>query len=62
VNAYKKAVKVLKKAGYVFKRHGGNHDIYYNAELRRAIPLKRHDFDEYDLLYIEKEIELGERK
>ena len=38
------------------KRHGANHDIYFNAEKRRAIPLKRHDFDENDLRYIVKEI------
>ena len=60
MNAYKRAIKALKDAGYFFKRHGGNHDIYFNAELRRAIPIKRHDFDENDLHYIEKEIELGE--
>ena len=62
VNAYKRAIKALKDAGYFLKRHSGNHDIYFNAELRRAIPLKRHDFDEDDLHYIEKEIELGERR
>ena len=62
MNAYKRAIKALDNAGYFLKRHGGNHDIYFNAELRRAIPLKRHDFDEDDLHYIEKEIELGERK
>lgn len=62
MNAYKKAIKILKNAGYFLKRHGGNHDIFFNIELRRAIPLKRHDFDEDDLHYIEKEIELGERR
>ena len=62
MNAYKRAIKTLKNAGYFLKRHGGNHDIYFNTELHRAIPLKRHDFDENDLRYIEKEIELGEQK
>lgn len=62
MNAYKRAIKTLENAGYFLKRHGGNHDIYFNAELRRAIPLKRHDFDENDLRYIEKEIKLGEQK
>ncbi|MBR5914899.1 MAG: type II toxin-antitoxin system HicA family toxin [Spirochaetia bacterium] len=60
--AHRKAIKLLEKAGYFLKRHGGNHDIYFNAELRRAIPLKRHGFDKNDLRYIEKEIELGERR
>ena len=55
MNAYKRAIKTLKNAGYFLKRHGGNHDIYFNTELHRAIPLKRHDCDENDLRYIEKE-------
>ena len=54
MNAHKRALKKLEKAGYFFKRHGANHDI--NEKKRRAIPLKRHDFDERDLLYIEQEI------
>ncbi len=62
MNAYKKAIKELEKAGYLLKRHGGNHDIYFNAKNRRAIPLKRHDFDENDLRYIIKEIKRGDSK
>lgn len=50
------AVKSLRESGYEFKRSGANHDIYYNSELRCSIPLKRHDFDEDDLRYIQKEI------
>ena len=57
--AHRKAIKILERAGYILKRHGANHDIYYNPELHRAIPLKRHGFDKNDLRYIEKEIELG---
>ena len=53
------AIKELEKAGYVFKRHGGNHDIDYNAALKCSIPLKRHDFNKNDLRYIQKEIEQG---
>ena len=56
MDAHKKAIKALEQAGYGFKRHGANHDIYFNAEKRRAIPLKRHDFDENGLRYIVKEI------
>lgn len=62
MNAHKKAEKALKEAGYVFKRHGANHDIYFNAQKGVMIPLKRHDFDESDLQYIEKEIEKGGKK
>ena len=56
MHARLKAVKELKMAGYVKKRSGGNHDIYYHTAQRCAIPLKRHDFDEDDLRYIIKEI------
>lgn len=49
------AVKELEAAGYVCVRRGG-HDQYRNPELKKTIPLKRHDFDEDDLRYIRKEI------
>ena len=62
MNAHKRAIKTLEKAGYFLKRHGANHDIYFNKKKRRAIPLKRHDFDERDLRYIEREIEQGEEQ
>lgn len=62
MNAHKKAEKALEEAGYIFKRHGTNHDIYFNAQKGVMIPLKRHDFDEDDLRYIEKEIEKGGKK
>ncbi|MBQ9630993.1 MAG: hypothetical protein IJR49_05350 [Treponema sp.] len=62
MNAHKKAEKALIEAGYVFKRHGANHDIYYNSKIGIMIPLKRHDFDENDLRYIKAEIKKGERK
>ncbi len=52
----KKAIAALNEAGYVLKRNGANHDIYFNAVLGKLIPLKRHDFNENDLHYIEKEI------
>lgn len=57
-----KAVKELKASGYVLKRKGANHDIFYNDEKGCIIPLKRHDFDEDDLRYIEKEIRDNSRK
>lgn len=63
MNPHSQAIADLNKAGYTFKRHGANHDIYYNNKLGRLIPLKRHDFDESDLRYIRQEIHrnYGER-
>lgn len=56
-----KAVSELDSNGYDFKRHGANHDIYYNPKLGCIIPLKRHDFDESDLRYIQSEIKKNAR-
>ena len=50
------AIQALKDDGYRFERHGGNHDIYYNPELKCSIPVKRHKFSENTLRYILKEI------
>ncbi len=51
-----KAINDLNNAGYVFDRHGANHDIYWNKKLNRKIPLKRHGFNDNDRSYINKEI------
>ena len=56
MTAHDKAVRALKDSGYQRIR-GKKHEIYYNAELNRAIPLKNHDFNENDLKYILKEID-----
>ncbi len=56
MNPRKQAIKELERAGYKFKRHGGNHDIYKNEVTHKAIPIKRHDFNENDLKYILREI------
>lgn len=55
------AVKELEANGYSLKRHGANHDIYYNPNIGSIIPLKRHDFDESDLRYIQSEIRHNEK-
>lgn len=55
------AVADLESSGYDFRRHGANHDIYYNKALGCIIPLKRHDFDETDLRYIRDEIKKNAR-
>lgn len=62
MNERAQAVKALEKAGYFLKRHGRNHDIYCNNELKYSIPLERHDFNKNDLRYIQKEIEQGVKK
>ena len=58
----KQAVQELNANGYILKRNGANHDIYLNPKLGRIIPLKRHDFDEDDLHYIQKEIRQNQRE
>ena len=55
------AVHDLENGGYAFRRHGANHDIYFNQELGCIIPLKRHDFDESDLRYIRDEIKKNDK-
>jgi len=56
MNPRKATIKDLEEAGYEFDRHGANHDIYKNKKTGKKIPLKRHDFDEDDRRYIQKEI------
>ena len=55
------AIKELEADGYRFERHGGNHDVYYNQELKCSIPVKRHKFSENALRYIRKEIKQNRR-
>lgn len=55
MNPRKITVKELEANGYCFKRHGANHDVYYNPDTKKTIPVKRHDFNENDMRYIFKE-------
>jgi predicted RNA binding protein YcfA (HicA-like mRNA interferase family) len=55
MNPRQTTVKTLEASGYCLKRHGANHDIYYNSETHSTIPVKRHDFNENDMKYIFKE-------
>lgn len=50
-----KTIRELEALGFVFKRHGANHDIYWNPKTGVTIPVKRHDFNENDAKYILKE-------
>ena len=56
------AIKDLKNAGYEFERSGKKHDIFRNRLTGLMIPLKRHDFDEDDRRYIQKEIRQNQRR
>ncbi len=62
MNQRKLCIKELEKHNYFFSRHGASHDIYYNAETKKLIPVKRHDFDEDDFRYIMKEIGVKRNK
>ena len=55
MNPRKITIKELEKNGFVLKRHGANHDVYFNYITHQTIPVKRHDFDENDMRYIFKE-------
>lgn len=48
-------IKELERNGFSFKRHGANHDLYFNSQTKQTIPVKRHDFNENDMKYIFKE-------
>lgn len=47
--------KELEKNGFIFKRHGASHDLYFKPNTKQTIPVKRHDFNENDMRYILKE-------
>ena len=34
-------IKILKKNGYEFSRHGGNHDVYVKDSTKIAVPRHR---------------------
>lgn len=57
----KTTVKALESNGFILKRHGANHDVYYNPETKQTIPVKRHDFNENDMRYIFKEAGINKR-
>lgn len=59
MNQRKLAINELHANGYELKRNGGNHDIYYNPDTGRIIPLKRGHFTDKQLRYIIKEIHSG---
>lgn len=61
MNARAQTVKDLEQSGYYLKRHGANHDIYFNPDTKSTIPLKRHDFNENDRKYILKEANIGRK-
>ena len=39
----KKTIKELEKNGFIFKKHGASHDLYFQPNTKQTIPVKRHD-------------------
>ncbi|NCE66059.1 type II toxin-antitoxin system HicA family toxin [Pseudoflavonifractor sp. 524-17] len=62
MNPRKETIHILEDNGFLFMRHGGSHDIFFNPETRLTIPVKRHDFDEDDMRYILKEAKIDKKK
>lgn len=48
-------IKELERNGFVIKRHGTNHDVYYNPQTHKTIPVKRHNFGKETKDYLLKE-------
>ena len=61
MNPRPQPINQLASSGYVLKRHGANHDIYYNQQTHSTIPVKRHDFNENDMKYIFKEAHIDRK-
>lgn len=62
MNPRTQTIKELEATGYVLKRHGANHDIYFNPTTKSTIPVKRHDFNENDRKYILKEAGISRKQ
>lgn len=62
MNPRKETIALLEEHGYLFARHGGNHDIFFNPATKSTIPVKRHDFDEDDMRYILKEAKIDNKR
>ncbi len=59
MNPRTQTIKDLEQAGYYLKRHGANHDIYFNPDTMSTIPVKRHDFNDNDRKYVLKGANIG---
>ncbi len=64
MNEKGEALKALKENGYTKKdRSGGNHDLYWNEELKSLIPISRGTkFDKNDKDRILQEIKQAKRR
>lgn len=62
MNPRKLTIKELENNNFILKRHGANHDLYFNPETKQTIPVKRHDFNENDMKYIFKEAGIKKEK
>lgn len=61
MNERLQTLALLKENGFVFKRAGGNHDIWFNPDTGQTIPVKRHGFDQNTMRYILKEANIKRR-
>lgn len=62
MNPRKITIKELENNNFILKRHGANHDLYFNPETKQTIPVKRHDFNENNMEYIFKEAGIKKEK
>ena len=62
MNPRKITIAAMEQNGFEFKRHGANHDLYFNPQTKQTIPVKRHDFNENDVRYIFKEAGIQSKK
>lgn len=62
MNPRSTTIKELEACGYILKRHGSNHDIYFNPVTKSTIPVKRHDFNDNDMKYIFKEAHIDKKR
>ena len=55
MNQRQMTVDDLIENGFLLKREGKKHSIFWNPKTGQTIPVKRHDFNEDDRRYILKE-------
>lgn len=56
------AIKELIANGYVLKRQGGDHMIFFDPVTKTTIPIKRSTFNDYSLQVIRSEIKRARKK
>jgi len=62
MNQRQMTVDDLIENGFLLKREGKKHSIFWNPKTGQTIPVKRHDFNEDDRRYILKEAGIKKKK